>query len=678
MKLFDLVQGAIRDERLQCLQDRRFYSIAGAQWEGPLGRQFENKPRFEVNKVHLAIIKIINEYRENRISVKFISKDGAQGSSTSDICALLFRADEQDSSAEEAYDNAFEEAVGGGFGAFRLRAVYENEEDPEDERQRIRIEPIFDADSCVFFDLDARRQDKSDAKHCWVLSGMTYEAYEEEWGEDPATMPKEVYQQFFDWLTPDVVYVAEYYKVEEVKDSLDTYQGPSGETEVHKASELTEDDEHRLEVTGFYKMKSKKLKTKRVHKYIMNGNRILEDCGYIAGNNIPIVPVYGKRWFIDNVERCMGHVRLAKDAQRLANMQRSKLGEYAASTALEKPILTPEQIAGHQEMWARDNIDNNPYLLINPVYDAMGNATVVGPASFTQVQQVPPTMAALLQLCEQDIQDTLGTNPQAEQMKSNVSLRTVEAIHTRVDSMTKIYMSNMAKAVKRAGEIWLGMAKEVMADNRTAKGIAEGGEVTSIELSRPVIGPSGTMEYENDLRSAALDVTVSVGPSSESKRQATVREMVELLAITNDPETAAVISSTIMMNVEAEGMSDMRQYFRMKLVRMGALQPTEEEAQMLQKEAEEVAKQPNLQQIMADAQMAEAQARIDKARADNLLALARSKEAEARAVTALAKVDLEARAQAFDMARELDFPDAADFVAVRAGNAPAVQNGVGQ
>ena len=47
---FDNIQSALRDERLQCLQDRRFYSIAGAQWEGPLGEQFENKPKMEVNK----------------------------------------------------------------------------------------------------------------------------------------------------------------------------------------------------------------------------------------------------------------------------------------------------------------------------------------------------------------------------------------------------------------------------------------------------------------------------------------------------------------------------------------------------------------------------------------------------------------------------------------------------
>ena len=54
MAQFDDVQSALRDERLQCLQDRRFYSLAGSQWEGPLWDQYENKPKFEVNKIHLA------------------------------------------------------------------------------------------------------------------------------------------------------------------------------------------------------------------------------------------------------------------------------------------------------------------------------------------------------------------------------------------------------------------------------------------------------------------------------------------------------------------------------------------------------------------------------------------------------------------------------------------------
>jgi hypothetical protein len=46
----------------------------------PVGRptvsQFENKPKLEVNKIALSVIRIINEYRNNRVTVDFTSKDG--------------------------------------------------------------------------------------------------------------------------------------------------------------------------------------------------------------------------------------------------------------------------------------------------------------------------------------------------------------------------------------------------------------------------------------------------------------------------------------------------------------------------------------------------------------------------------------------------------------------------
>ncbi|MCL5460398.1 hypothetical protein M3M33_17300, partial [Loigolactobacillus coryniformis] len=64
--------------------------------------------------------------------------------------------------------------------------------------------------------------------------------------------------------------------------------------------------EQTLTAVGSREIRQKKVKRKRVHKYILSGGKVLEDCGYIAGRNIPIVPVYGKRWFVDNVERCMG------------------------------------------------------------------------------------------------------------------------------------------------------------------------------------------------------------------------------------------------------------------------------------------------------------------------------------------------------------------------------------
>lgn len=493
MRRFDTIQSSVRGERMQALQDRRFYSIASAQWEGPLGMQFENKPRFEMNKIHLAVIRIINEYRNNRIDVDFTSKDGNQDDKLADACDGLYRADEQDSGAQEAFDNAFEEAVGGGFGAIRLRTQYEDEYDEDNDRQRICIEPVFDADSCVFFDLDAKRQDKADAKHAFVLTSMTIESYESEYGMSPASWPKTIYQTEFDWWTPDLVYVAEYYEVEEKSEKIHFFEGIDlgvGEPEEKKysESELKDDPEilTTLEATGFKEVRTKNVKTCRVHKYIMDGARVIEDCGYIAGKCIPIIPNYGKRWFVDGVERFMGHVRLAVDAQRLKNMLVSALAEISAQSSFEKPIVTPEQIMGHQQMWADDNVKKYPYLLLNPVTGIDGNPMPAGPVAYTKAPSIPPALAALMQITEQDLQDLLGNQQAGEQIQSNISGKVVELVQEKLDMQVFIYMSNFAKCVKRVGEVWLSMAKDTyVEDGRKMKTVANDGAVGTIELNKP-------------------------------------------------------------------------------------------------------------------------------------------------------------------------------------------------
>jgi hypothetical protein len=654
---FDSIQGSMREERLQCLEDRRFYSIAGAQWEGNLAEQFNNKPRFEVNKIHLSVMRIINEYRNNRITVDFVSKDGDEDDRLADTCDALFRADEEDSAADEAYDNAFEEAVGGGFGAFRLRAVYEDEYDEDNDHQRIRIEPIYDADSTVFFDLDAKRQDKSDARLCFVLTAMTRDAYRAEWNDDPESWPKEIHQYEFDWATPDMVYVAEVYRVEEASELIRIFQTIDGEEERYSERDFEEDEmlEETLEAIGTIEVRQKRVKRRKVRKYIMSGSGILEDAGFIAGTQIPIVPVYGKRWFIDNIERCMGHVRMAKDAQRLKNMQLSKLGEISALSTVEKPLFTPEQVAGFEVMWAEDNLKNYPYLLLNTVTDANGNESLAGPIGYTKPPQIPPALAGLLQITEQDITDLLGNQEAGEDIQTNISGRAIELIQNRLDMQSFIYMSNMAKAIKRAGEIWLSMARDIMVEpGRKMKGMGAQGELYSIELGKPVLNQeTGEVEYENDLSRAKFDVTVEVGPSSSSKRAATVRSLMGMMQLAPDPETQQVLAAMAMMNMEGEGIWEVRDFFRKKLIRMGVVEPTDQEKEALAAELQQLASQPDPQSQYLQAAAQEAQAKAVKAQADTEYTMARAEETRAKTVETLAGIQQKERSNVVNTAKDL-------------------------
>ena len=646
---FRRIVSAVRDEREQCLEDRRFYAVAGSQWEGSLEAQYANKPRLEVNKVHLSLMRIFSEYRNNRISVDFVPRDGVDDDGLADKVDLLYRATEQSCSSQEALDNAFEEAAAGGFGAWRLCTEYENEDDDDDERQKIVLEPIFDADSCVFFDLGAKKKDKSDATHCFVLHPMTRESYVEEYGEDPSTWPQDITRQEYDWSRGDVYYVAEYYCAERVPHVVVVFEGLDGEELRHSQEELDEDEElgPRLGALGYREVRRKKTVRRRVRKLILSATSVLEDCGYIAGPNIPIVPVYGKRVVVDGIERCIGHVRLCKDVQRLKNMQVSKLAEISALGSTPKPIFTPEQIAGHQLMWAEDNIKNYPYLLVNQTLSPDGTPMPPGAAGYTQPAQIPPALGALLQLTDMDMRDLLGSQEQGEELNPNISGKAVELIQGRLDMQTFIYMSNMATAVKRCGEIWLGMAREVYIEPlRKLRGTSRDGTSEVIEIMRPMV-VDGVIRTEADMSKAIFDVGVTVGPSSDTRRQATVRTITGMMQMAgNDPETLQVLLAAALMNVTGEGIDDVRKFFRKKLVRLGAVTPTEKESQELAKEQEAAAQKPDPQAEYLKAAASQAVSEGAQAQAGTVLKMAQAEKAKADAAKTLEEISTEKQKQA--------------------------------
>jgi hypothetical protein len=650
------IQSAVYDEREQSLQERRFVSIPGAQWEDEWGDQFENKPKPEVNKILLSLIRIYNEYRNNRITADFISKKGEKGDELADTLDGLYRADKEDSNAQEAEDNAFDEGTAGGFGALRLRAIYEDEEDEDSDYQRIAWEAITDADKRVFFDLGAKRQDKSDAKRCYVLTPLTKRDYEEEYGEEPqASLNPMIDQSYFDWVSEDVFYVAEVYKVEQTKKTIFVYRLLNGDEKKFTDQDFGKDEglRDRLEATGAELIREKKVKRQRVHKYVIDGNKILEDCGFIAGPNIPIIPFYGKRWFIDGIERFMGHVRPSMDVQRIKNTQYSKLVEFSSMSSFEKPIFTPEQIGPHGEMWARDNIDNYSHLFVEPIVGLDGSEIPAGPLGYTKLSQLPQAVVALMQFAETDMQDILGNQANGEKIVSNVSEGAVERIQDALGMQTYIYISNFAKMEKRTAEVWLGMSKELLVeDSREMKTIGSQKEVGNITINRLIKDEdSGETRRENDISNANHDISITIGPSSSSRRKSMMTDFKDMMAITQDPQDLKVLSALTMMNMEGEGISEANDYYRQQLVQMGVVKPTEDEAKELAEAAQNQPPDPNT--TLANALAEEAQGKAQKSKADTVLSLAKAEETKAKTAETLAGIDREGRKEIIETVNAL-------------------------
>jgi hypothetical protein len=177
------------------------------------------------------------------------------------------------------------------------------------------------------------------------------------------------------------------------------------------------------------------------------------------------------------------------------------------------------------------------------------------------------------------------------------------------------------------------------------------GEIGSVELLRPIVTEEGAIEMENDLSKAKFDVAVDIGPSSASKRDATVRSLMSLLQVTTDPETQQVLQSMIIMNMQGDGIQDVRDFFRKRMVRMGVVEPTEQEAQEMMAEMQNQQPDPNAVFLQAAAE--EAVAKAAKARADVVETVAEAEYKRAKTAETLANVDIEAEKASVENARKV-------------------------
>jgi len=613
---FDAASTPQQEIRAHALLCRRFISIPGAMWEGPFGDQFENSIKVEIDKLSKGVDKIVQDYRANRIVPDFRPSGGNSDQDTADTLDGLHRADSYHFKAQQARDNAFEEAAAGGFGAYRLANDYADPADKECDEQRVNPGLLIaDADQRVFFDPNSKLFDKSDAKWAFVLTADARASFEEDHPGKATDWPENRGQVAYDWFSPDIVVKAEYYEVEEREQKLLVFtQILTGDEERHWEGDLDASELAELKARGWKKSTQKRLR-KRVRKYLMSGAEVLEDCGYIAGENIPIVPVYGKRWFVDNQERFRGHVSKLMDAQRIYNAKVSKLSETDSLAPREKPIFLSEQMPPHlQDLWARQEQERHPYALVNPVIDSEGKYVAMGPIGKIDPPQLQPVTAVLLQIAAGDL--SAETDDGSDEVKANTSSEAMEFAATRVDAKSAIYLDNMAQSVQREGEIYLAMVKECYFEQgRVVETMSEDGDDGEATLVENFTDKQGVNRVRNDFSSGRYKVIADVTEATTTRRDKTVRQALGIASIATeaqDQELAQVSILTAVMNQDGEGMTEFQKYARKRLVAMGVVEPNEEEkAQM-----EQAQQQPDPTQALVAAEAGLKEAQAEKAQAD--------------------------------------------------------------
>lgn len=650
MLRFDRAYSPQQDVREKCIEATRFARVPGGQWEGAtaagtkLDDQFEKYPKFEINKVATELNRIIAEYRNNRITVKFRPGDREASEELANKLNGLFRADYEETDGGEACDNAFDDAATGGFGCFRLTSMLVNEYDPMDDRQRIAIEPVYDPSRSVWFDPDAKKYDKSDALWAFCMYSLSPEKYESEYGKTPpASLDVTTMTSWeYDWFAPEVVYIAKYYEVRKESVDVISYQQPlTGEIATYDSDQIA-DIEDELALAGFVEVARRSVKRRRVYVSVVDGDNFLEKPRRIPGEHIPLIPVYGKRWFIDDIERVEGHIAKAMDPQRLYNLQVSMLADTASQDPGSIPIVDMEQVKGLERHWENRDRKRPAFLPLRNVKDKAGNVIAPAtPAGYTQPAVMNQALAALLQQTSADIQEVTGGSQAMQQMPSNIAQDTVNNLMNRADMASFIYLDNMAKSLKRAGEVWLSMAREVYGSDREVRVVNQDGTDDIALMNAQIVDrQTGNVVALNDLSTGRYDVTVDVGPSYTARRDATVAVLTNVMSamLPQDP-MRPVIQGIILDNMDGEGLDEFKEFNRKQLLTSGAVKPrNEEEAQMVAQAQQAQQQQPNPEAIAAQGQLLAGQAEMQKAMNEQAAIQVKAFQAQTDAQVAAANV----------------------------------------
>lgn len=644
---FDAAWSPAKPVREECHAASRFCFVPGAQYEGKThgGTDYADMakkfPKFEINKIRAEVMRIINEYKNSRIAAKFRPGDSKASEELADKLNGKLLADSEDSRATEAKNNGFTEAVSGGFGCYRMTTSAEEDED--NGTPQIVFEPLFDAPATVWFDPDSKRQDKSDSRYAFVMYSMTHGKYKAEYGDgsteeegadDGSTMPQTLDgggEYEYQWTNSNVVYVAQYYERRQESVKLIAYFNPLTRHRAVYDEEQIEHVKDELAAIGYQKIDEKTVKRWHVYCSVVNGDQVLEEPVRLPGSWIPIIPVYGQRSYLDNVEYITGHVQPSMDSQRLYNFSISAIARTAQSGGRAIPIVNGAEVLGYEDDWGNAQAEDAAFVRLGIPEDVKGtNRTSYKPGLLgtIPVDQVAPAVLQLMEASNNDISATSASAQSNQEVPSNIASETVASFMTRTDMQSYGYMDNMAIAEKHMAKVWLSMAKDVYGSEQEVRIKRPDGSDEITFLSIQITDrETGEMTGINDLTTGKYDVAIDVGPSFVTQRQATVAMLIELLKTT--PEGSAyynVLYAMLIQNVYAPGMEPLKEFNQKQMLLTGVVPPkTPEEAQEVQAAQQQQAQaaQSNPAAILAKTEMIQAIAKTRSSLADEMNAKAR-------------------------------------------------------
>ena len=606
--------------RTESLNDVRFVRLA-EQWPEEIKRQRERdqRPCLTINKLPAFVRQVVNDARQNRPAITVTGVDSQSDPKTAEVLSGIIRHIERNSNADVAYDTAIEWAVTGGIGYFTIGTDYMDDSGFE---QELKIERVVNPFS-IYGDCKGESADGSDWSYAFQTVSEDSDTAERKWkSKELSNWDDGGLGDTFD--DEDSYRLARYWKVEQQEKTLIQLSNGSAITE----DELDDDFIQLLQASGISPTDtSRKITVPKVKLYVLAGNGVLDESEW-AGRYIPIVPVYGEEFWIEDKRYWKSLVRDALDSQRQFNYWRTAATEMVALQPKAPWVGAKGAFRTGASKWRTANTDNHSYLEYDPVAGEP-------PPMRQPMPQMPAGALQEALTASDDMKAILGIYDPSLGAKSNeTSGKAIIARQRESDTSTFHFTDNLVRSIRHAGRILIDLIPKVYDTPRIVRVIGKDDESQQIPVNQEyqTVDETGQAVIAmHDLRVGRYDVSVTAGPSYQTQRQESASQMIELLRAF--PDAAPFIGDLLAKNLDWPGADEIAKRLE-AIVPQGGQQNDQEaqlQAQAAQADAQKAAADVQLKQI--DVQLKTMDVRIKE-----LEVQAKQIDAQAKATQAQASV----------------------------------------
>lgn len=621
---------ADRENREEAMEDIKFVSVPGYQWDDNMKQERGDRPCYEFNKLRINGKKVINEIRANRPSGKVRGVEGGDVK-TAEVMEGIIRNICNSSDMDTIVDYAAQYQVDGGMGAWRITTDYA---DPMAFNQDIKIDVIHNP-FCLYADPSSKDILKRDAQDWIYTERISKKSFEDKYPKaEKVSFESTQFDDDDDWGDDETVRIAEYwYKEQEEREIWQLKDGKVIDSDAKGSKDL---DQALIK-------KRRKVNFDIIKSCIVSGDAVLERSDW-AGRLFPFIIIYGEYIVIDGKTQWCGLHRYSKDAQRSYNVSRTSIDESIAMAPQAKFWATPKQSEGHTDSWAEAHRKNFPFRLYNPDPIAPG-APQRNPGA-----DVPAALMQQTQLASGDIDATQGIfgddRGQKTQAQSGVAVRQREQ-QGRIATFN--FPDNIGKGILRTWEILVDLIPKIYDTEREMRILGTDGSEDYVKINSMVQDKeTGEMTALNDLNRGRYDVNITVGPSFSSKRQEAA-EMYTQMGSSN-PQIWGIAGDLIMKSMDLPYADEIAERWKSILPpevqqKMSEGKDIPPEAQAAMAQAQQAMQQVEMmmqqaQEAMQQAQSDKSEAEVDKAQVDTAIANLKTEQArfETKVAQEMAKI----------------------------------------